>query len=45
LLGAAYAAFYAAKNGGRGRIEVCRVDPQCEASGRFEISSLRKALP
>jgi diguanylate cyclase (GGDEF)-like protein len=45
MLRAADAACYAAKKGGRGRIEVCRVDPQCEASGRFEISSLRKALP
>jgi diguanylate cyclase (GGDEF)-like protein len=43
LLRAADSACYAAKKGGRGRIEVGRADARCEGSGRFEISGLRTA--
>jgi diguanylate cyclase (GGDEF)-like protein len=41
LLRAADAACYAAKNGGRGRLEIYRAGPSYEPSGRFEISNLR----
>lgn len=41
-LRAADAACYAAKNAGRGRIEVAHADPACEASGRFDLSKLRQ---
>src|SRR3569833_567800 len=42
LLRAADAACYAAKIGGRGRIEVYHADLRYEPSGRFEISKLRQ---
>lgn len=43
MLRAADSACYAAKNNGRGRIEIRHADPDCSASGRFEISKLRRA--
>lgn len=44
LLRAADAACYAAKTGGRGRVEVYRAEQRHEPSGRFEISKLREQL-
>jgi diguanylate cyclase (GGDEF)-like protein len=44
VLRAADAACYAAKTGGRGRIEVYRADASYESSGRFEISRFRQEL-
>jgi diguanylate cyclase (GGDEF)-like protein len=44
LLRAADAACYAAKTGGRGRIETYEASPDYEPSGRFEISTLRNHL-
>lgn len=44
LLRAADAACYAAKTGGRGRVEIYRADQDHEPSGRFEISRLRQRL-
>jgi diguanylate cyclase (GGDEF)-like protein len=41
VLRAADAACYAAKTGGRGRVEVHRASEACESSGRFEISRIR----
>lgn len=41
MLRAADSACYAAKNNGRGRVEIRHADPDCSASGRFEISRLR----
>jgi diguanylate cyclase (GGDEF)-like protein len=42
VLRAADSACYAAKNNGRGRIEVYHADPMYEASGRFQLMELRK---
>ena len=44
LLRAADAACYAAKTGGRGRIETYEASANYEPSGRFEISTLRNQL-
>jgi diguanylate cyclase (GGDEF)-like protein len=44
-LRAADAACYAAKNAGRGRVEIAHADPACEASGRFDLSKLKQLLP
>lgn len=40
ILRAADAACYAAKNGGRGRIEIYHSDPIYDASGRFEVDRI-----
>jgi diguanylate cyclase (GGDEF)-like protein len=45
LLRAADAACYAAKTGGRGRIEIHRAGVDYTASGRFEISKFGEELP
>jgi diguanylate cyclase (GGDEF)-like protein len=44
LLRAADAACYAAKMGGRSRLEIYSAAPEHESSGRFEISTLRESL-
>ena len=44
-LRAADSACYAAKNAGRGRVEVAHADPKCEASGRFDLSALKQLVP
>jgi diguanylate cyclase (GGDEF)-like protein len=41
VLGAAYSPCYAAKNNGRGRIEIYHADPVYEASGRFQLPDLQ----
>ncbi len=45
MLRAADAACYAAKNGGRGRVEVHHADPAAAESGRFELSKLKQYFP
>lgn len=42
VLRAADSACYAAKNNGRGRVEVYHADPQYEASGRFSLAELQQ---
>ena len=44
ILHAADAACYAAKTGGRSRLEIYPAAPKYEPSGRFEISKLRESL-
>jgi diguanylate cyclase (GGDEF)-like protein len=45
VLRAADAACYAAKTGGRGRIEVYRASTAYKSSGRFELSKFHQELP